>query len=608
MSTTPSTFISGLYTNVLRRTVAAGTATNAELLSWDALVTANLLTQAQVTSAIVNSVEATTIVAPVIRIYQTFFNRVPDSAGLDFWVGRFRSGTSLASISSSFSTASEFTAAYGTPSASTIDSFLSALYTNVLGRTADATGFAFWKAQFAAQGSNAAAAAAIANSFSSSAEFTTASATNITNLLTAAASTGSLGTGPLGGTAGSSTGTTFNLTTGIDAFTGTSGNDLFQGPSTSLGSLDTINGGAGTDNVLLSSAADFTVTGAQLTAIETLTVNSTTATVVTISGVSGLTTLANSASSAALTFGVTATPIPNLTALNVSNVGNTATTVVFNDTSLSGTADAITVTLNAATAAGTININSSTGNTIGFETINLVSSGTVSNSVTLETNDTAGLTALNVSGSTAATVALSATLAGTLRTLSASAATGAVTVTGIGATVLAATGGSGADSFDFNGNFIGLENATAANRDTFDGGAGRDTLSSTSANLVTASGAVQTGVTNVEILRVTNAQAGDIDASRFASVDTVILAAATAAATTNLTVATGTTITLGSSSADDSVSSFTVAGTATTDTVTLNMAGFSFGGTGTETFTGIETLNIELARQICTARISGVSA
>jgi hypothetical protein len=59
MSTTPSTFITGLYTNVLRRSVAAGTATNAELLSWDALVTANLLTQAQVTSAIVNSVEAT---------------------------------------------------------------------------------------------------------------------------------------------------------------------------------------------------------------------------------------------------------------------------------------------------------------------------------------------------------------------------------------------------------------------------------------------------------------------------------------------------------------------------------------------------------------------
>jgi hypothetical protein len=219
MSTTPSAFITSLYSNVLRRSVAAGTATVSELLAWDGLVSSGARTSAQVTSLIVNSAEVLTVVSPVVRVYQTFFNRVPDAAGLDFWVGRVRAGAPISEVANGFSGAPEFVAAYGTPSASTVDSFLTALYLNVLGRAPDNGGFLYWKSQFAALGSGAAAAAAIASSFSESAEFVAASGPNIVNLLTTAASTGSLGTGPLGGTGGTGVGSTFTLTTATETLT-----------------------------------------------------------------------------------------------------------------------------------------------------------------------------------------------------------------------------------------------------------------------------------------------------------------------------------------------------------------------------------------------------
>ncbi len=486
MSTTPSAFISGLYTNVLRRSVSAGTATNAELLSWDSLRTAGILTDAQVTSSIVSSVEATTFVAPIIRIYQTFFNRVPDSGGLDFWVARFRAGASLASISAGFATATEYTNAYGTPSASTIDSFLTALYTNVLGRTADVGGFNFWKAQFTAQGSTAAAAASIAASFASSVEFVNSSATNITALLTSVASSGSLGTGPLGGANGGATGTTFTFTTSSDNFTGTSANDTFNGTldgtTGTYSAGDTVAGGTGTDTLnLVVQNTNATLPIANTTGIETLNVRTTGVNLTSgdLSALSGLTTFNADRSVGAGT-------------ITVTNLASGGSFGVIGDNSSTGTG---TLSLGYASAATAAILNVSGGvkggaavtltgtgvlattiNSSGLaNTLGTITDAATSKAVTI--NATSNLTA-KLTGTVIATLTTTGTgtidlsgaaLDNTVTTINASAMTaGGLKVVAGTSTTIKFTGGAGADSF--------TTGATAATGAAIDGGAGTDTL------------------------------------------------------------------------------------------------------------------------------------
>ena len=395
-------------------------------------------------------------------------------------------------------------------------------------------------------------------------------------------------------------GQTFTLTAGIDSgalFTGGSGDDTFQGLEANLGALDALVGGGGTDSFVLATTTGATaINGAQVSGIETLTISAATAAeTVTLTNVTGLTTIENRSSSVALIVnGVAA-----VGAVNVSNTA-TATTVAYADAAVTGTADAATLTVNNVTAAAAVNLNSATADTVGLETINLVSSGSAS-SITLETNDTAGLATLNVSGATAVTVALGANLSTTAKAINASAATGGVTVTGLGGAVHTVTGGTGADSFAFGANYVGAE-AAAATRDTVNGGDGRDTLSMTIARAVAASTTTQSNVTNVEILSISDAWTNglDFDATKFTGVDTVSLAAGTAG-TSTLTVNSGTAVTLAGDSAANSVTSFTVGGVAVTDTMTLNMAGFDFAGTGTETFNGVETLNINTGAAVTNA-------
>jgi hypothetical protein len=617
MSTTPSTFISGLYTNVLRRSVAAGTATNAELLSWDALVTANLLTQAQVTSAIVNSVEATNFVAPIVRIYQTFFNRVPDTAGLTFWVGQFRNGTSLATISSSFATAAEFTTAYGTPSASTIDSFLSALYTNVLGRTADAGGFAFWKAQFAAQGSNAAAAAAIANSFSASGEFVSASATNITNLLTVAASSGSLGTGPLGGASAGVVGTTFNMTSGFDTITGTANNDTINATHSATASLvsfnasDVISAGAGTDTLSITAldyANNDAVAVPSVTGVEAISVRAIDATAAdllkfTASNFPGLTSFTSALSTSAV----------EVTALaSGATAGMTGNSLVLNGNLSAGWAASVTsATLNIAsgTTQGDVTLTgggvtavtlNSTGasNTIGALAVPATATSLTINAATNLTTGTitgGALTTVTVAGA-AASVTLG-TLAATTTTVNASGLTaGGVSVTGVAATT-AITGGAGNDSITFAAVTTKVDAGTGNDTVTtgailttgsVDGGAGNDTLVLGAVNQGnTASLAAK--FTNFETLRTP----GSIDMSLYSSLTAVEVTgngsvtnmSATQAAAVQVRADIGAqTFALSNATGTSDVLSLTL-GTGTTTAAATNL-------TGALTVTGFETLNI----------------
>lgn len=103
--------------------------------------------------------------ASIERLYQAYFNRQPDDAGLRFWVSENASGRPLLSIAEQFGSSPEFVAAYG---ALGNGAFVDLIYTNVLDRTAEADGRAFWIEQL---DSGAQSRAQVMTNFSESSEF-----------------------------------------------------------------------------------------------------------------------------------------------------------------------------------------------------------------------------------------------------------------------------------------------------------------------------------------------------------------------------------------------------------------------------------------------------
>lgn len=77
----------------------------------------------------------------IIRLYLAYFLRMPDTSGLEHWLGSARSGMTLAQISQAFSEAQEFRDRYGQLSDG---GFVDQVYQNVLGRAPDAGGRAYW--------------------------------------------------------------------------------------------------------------------------------------------------------------------------------------------------------------------------------------------------------------------------------------------------------------------------------------------------------------------------------------------------------------------------------------------------------------------------------
>lgn len=88
--------------------------------------------------------DALTVVDPVARLYFAYFLRPPDRSGLAYWIGKKRSGSSLYAISQSFAGSSEFVRRYGEL---TNAEFVDLVYRNVLGRSGDAGGQAYWTRQ-----------------------------------------------------------------------------------------------------------------------------------------------------------------------------------------------------------------------------------------------------------------------------------------------------------------------------------------------------------------------------------------------------------------------------------------------------------------------------
>ena len=124
------------------RDVVGRPPTASESANWIAKLDAGTAKRAQLVDSLRRSAENTTNVDPTARLYRAFLGRAPDASGLRFWIGRRRAGTwSLTKMADSFASSSEFTRKYGTL---TNRQFVTRIYTDVLGRTADTSGVNYW--------------------------------------------------------------------------------------------------------------------------------------------------------------------------------------------------------------------------------------------------------------------------------------------------------------------------------------------------------------------------------------------------------------------------------------------------------------------------------
>lgn len=78
----------------------------------------------------------------VSELYVSLFGRAPDGEGLGFWAGALAGGKSIATVAQEMFDSTPARAYY--PSFLTNQEVVEKFYVNVLGRTADADGLAFW--------------------------------------------------------------------------------------------------------------------------------------------------------------------------------------------------------------------------------------------------------------------------------------------------------------------------------------------------------------------------------------------------------------------------------------------------------------------------------
>ena len=77
-------------------------------------------------------------------LYKAAFNRTPDAGGLGYWISKMDTGMSYNDVAKNFVTSIEFQTAFGGSNPS-VNTLVTKLYNNVLNRTPDAGGLAFWQ-------------------------------------------------------------------------------------------------------------------------------------------------------------------------------------------------------------------------------------------------------------------------------------------------------------------------------------------------------------------------------------------------------------------------------------------------------------------------------
>jgi len=348
----------------------------------------------------------------VSQLYVSLFGRAPDGEGLGFWASALANGTPIATVAQQMYDSTPARAYY--PTFLTNQEIVEKFYVNVLGRTPDADGLAFWlkamNVPTATKGGVIASMIDAVNSYTGTDAAGVASKALFTNkvavadyyglqnlavgssdilaVVTSVAS--SVDTAKASILTTSSAGQTFTLTTGLNAATGTAGNDTFDASvSNTLSNGDVLVGGAGTDT-LTATLATATVT-VNSTGIEVVSITSSGGSTLNMAGASGVTSISNVGSGATT---LTLNNLASIPEVNV-NTNSSTTTLNFGNAAMAGTADNLTVNLDGV-ASGTVTMTRATGATNTIESVT-VKSGSVANTATLNTTGV-GATTLNVTG------------------------------------------------------------------------------------------------------------------------------------------------------------------------------------------------------------------
>ncbi|AVO48654.1 hypothetical protein C6568_04775 [Melaminivora suipulveris] len=497
----------------------------------------------------------------VQKIYIAFYQRPADPAGLTYWASRIDvAGGDASAVIAEFANSPEATALYGPINSTTIGNVIDALYMALFNRAPDAAGKQFYIDEFNAgrKGAGTIAldvlagardddAVAIANKLTVANDFTEqvdgrdmadplfgtgtsfdatyagdADAAAARDILKAVTSNPATVLNPSQvadaiksdiADAGDpilnqSSGQTFTLTANVDNIQGTSGDDtVIAGPGSAggvhtLGASDVINGGAGTDKIIITSQAGLLGENLvpRMTSVEQVFVQAVGAgtTTVNMINTTGAQELWNDNSTA----NVRITNLQEKATIGVRG-GNGANNYTVEAAAAARIGD-LAVALDGADVLN-VTVNDGTAARAGYASTTIDATG---NSV-IRGNLDAGAALNKVTITGEGSVRVVGNLEATVRTIDASANKGGVNFNIANNTGnVTFTGGDGNDRINF-GNTLNLQ-------DKVDGGAGRDILA------VNSQAQIQPGlqVSNVEVLEL-NTLNGTLNAALIAGVDEV---------------------------------------------------------------------------------------
>ncbi|BBB67568.1 hypothetical protein UNDYM_3315 [Undibacterium sp. YM2] len=135
---------SDLFAMQLYRDVLFREADTAGVQYWQGQIDSGKMSRAQVAASFMESAEFQSGIGGITRLYFGAFDRLPDREGLAYWMQAQKDGMNLSKISASFVSSAEFQKTYG---ALDNTAFVDRVYQNVLHRSSDAAGKAYWLGQ-----------------------------------------------------------------------------------------------------------------------------------------------------------------------------------------------------------------------------------------------------------------------------------------------------------------------------------------------------------------------------------------------------------------------------------------------------------------------------
>lgn len=601
-----STIVTQYYTGIFRQAPSAAVSTAYQAMADNSAALNSMLSAANLQ------------VDPVVRLYQTAFNRLPDTAGMTAWVVPFSTGAlSLQSIANGFTQSTEFTTLY--PTSMSNAQFVGALYWNILQRAGEDAGIRGW---VSALDSGALTRAQVLLGFSDSAEFVrniepavNTFLTNIANTPVATQNSALLYTGSLFDLGGAPT-ATYTLTTGVDApgvgafaTSSPSGNSVINGTmvyaaagvtvdTTSTLNVSDVIQGTGSNNTLSLTVsggnAGTTFVGASISGIQTINVRNVSGQTNSLdaSTISGLTTFnSNLSSSGAVT-------VTNLASTTVAGViGNGSVTNTASNFGWAAAVTSATLNLRGGVTAGAVSLSGAalatqTINSLGAaNTIGALELGVATTSLTINaaaalttgalTNNTAAaLTTLTITGAGAVNLSTNA-IQSTVTKVDASGNSGGVTVALGTSTTQVVTGGTGNDV---------ITTGSVLTTGSVNGGDGTADVLNVGTNVAHVNTtALAAKYTNFEIIRVN----GTLDMSLFPAITAIQLSGATNSIT-NMTATQAANVTARADIGATTLTLATATGTSDVLTITAGLGTTTAAATniGVLTATGFETINL----------------